>query len=162
MIGLRRDGIPKSDIALNRDLSVLQARLDGHADSTIDRFFPNDLRLHGGRQKDQPIWINWKRTQFAEDSLQIVCFGGTEAKQIEIPRGAVAGILPHTEKHRPLQKKPIRVGRPADAIEEPLDAVARQNQIEWFPSLLAQHEKALTDRSSKILFLRGAHVRLSR
>jgi hypothetical protein len=74
----------------------------------------------------------------------------------------VCPVGPDGEEHRALEQEFFRVRGTAQAIEQPLDAVAHKHEIKGLLAALAQCEQPLPDGSGQIPFRFGLHVRLSK
>jgi hypothetical protein len=66
------------------------------------------------------------------------------------------------EEHRAFEQEFFRVGRATKAVEQSLDAVAREHEVERLLATLAQREQPLPDGSRQIPLRSGLHVRLSK
>ena len=71
-------------------------------------------------------------------------------------------VRPDGKQYRAFEDEAIRMGRPAESVEQALDAVADEDEIERLLALLAEREEPLPHGGGQIPFRRGAHVRLSR
>jgi hypothetical protein len=83
-------------------------------------------------------------------AIQRVAVDGSESQEVGVPRRPVREIEPQVEKQRTLQQVMVASRRDREAIQEPLEPVARQDEIEILAPLPCPREQAGVDRRREV------------
>ncbi len=172
----RRHHVAVAHIHLERDAGLAQQGEQMHPDAAVFEILADRRRPHGLWQEHEPVVLvdgELELREVAEHLLQPREIAGAEAEQVEVVRRpmraravlsgrarAACGILlallvPEREQERPLDHELSGIGRAPQAVQEPLQPVAHEQQLELLLALVRQPQQACGNG--------GAHVaRLAR
>ena len=130
-------------------LPALQ-RSDDSRDTFVVLSLPELLGLHGLCEKNKAIVLNWNSAQFTEDFLTALNRRIAAAQQIEISGWSMRSAGPDLKKHCPFQNELVSVFRLAEAVEEALQCVTRENETEILAGAGGEIQEPLADGRSNL------------
>src|SRR6266700_1024284 len=137
------DGVPETDINLDRKPRVFKISKEGYAHAFIVLILFDPFHIHRGGVKAQAVVLNLQCADFFEDFLEpfeVVFFSREEVRISGWPMSLVG---PKLEEQCALQNECIFVRRLAYAVQNPLQRVFGQKKIEVFFFGSGSIEKAL-------------------
>jgi hypothetical protein len=131
----RGAGVTETDVDLERKLRSAQTSFERNSDAIVDGLLADRGARDGVGKKGDAV-LAGDSGDLAEQVDETRNVGWARSQEVHVLGSAMRAARPERKEHRAFEDERPGVARLSEAEEQPLKAIAQENEVEIFATLL--------------------------